>query len=322
MNRRISSLFFILLTILIVYSSQGSVEKLGTGEVVLFSNSLNKTITNAIDSAQKSVVLSVYAVTDKRVIAALNRKVEAGLKVALYTDSTASWPGMKYLHDGIEKHLWKKGALMHQKILIIDNQEIYLGSANFTWNSLNLHRNLVIGFQSEDAAEFIKEHLEEKKPPSNIALQFGEQKAEITMLPAKGDPSKKVVDMIKSAKKCIKVAMYTWTRGDFADELTRAKRRGVDVEVALDRNVASSPVIDMLAKAKIKAHMYQGPGLLHHKFIWVDDDKLLCGSANWTKAAFTQNREATILLDNLTEAQQEALGVLWKELLEECKPLP
>lgn len=330
MNKKsIAAVFFLLVLIaLLAFSYTPPILPPQEGEILIFSNqtggNLTKTITNAIDSSRESIAISIFNISDANVISSLNKKAEEGIEIALYTDAKASWHGMKSLHKGIKKHLWKTGALMHQKILIIDKKEVYLGSANFTWNSLNIHRNLILAFKNEEAAIFLLGHLDAtdfpKRPlAQSKSIAIGSQEAEILMYPGK---TENVIPLIESAKKCIKVAMYTWTRADFATALTLACLRGVDVQAVLDRSVEKcSSVIDTLLKGGIQTHVYQGPGLLHHKFMWIDDEILFSGSANWTKSAFTQNREYTILLKNLTDPQKETMHSLWNSLKKESKLL-
>ena len=47
---------------------------------------------------------------------------------------------------------------MHQKVIVIDKKQIWLGSANLTNESLNLHNNLVSGLYHPDIAETIIEY--------------------------------------------------------------------------------------------------------------------------------------------------------------------
>ena len=54
--------------------------------------------------------------------------------------------------------------------------------------------------------------------------------------------------------------------------------------------------------------------LLHHKFILIDDQTLLVGSANWTKAAFYKNSDCFLILHNLTDDQKTFMNRLWTRL--------
>ena len=51
----------------------------------------------------------------------------------------------------------------------------------------------------------------------------------------------------------------------------------------------------------------------------IDDTTLIMGSANWTKAAFTQNSENITFLYPLTDEQQIKLKAFWQTTLKEAK---
>ena len=127
-HKNLAALFFLLLFVGIVkLSTPSKIETPSEGNVLFFSNQtghdLTKTIMNAIDSAKKSITISIFNISDINIISALNKKAEEGVEIFLFTDAHASWPGLKKLHKAINKHLWKTTALMHQKILIIDKKE-------------------------------------------------------------------------------------------------------------------------------------------------------------------------------------------------------
>ena len=63
---------------------------------------------------------------------------------------------------------------------------------------------------------------------------------------------------------------------DFAEHVAKARQRGVKVTVALDRYAAKAPELKVTAFLKDKGvpvFFYQGPGLLHHKFMEIDDER-------------------------------------------------
>ena len=56
----------------------------------------------------------------------------------------------------------------------------------------------------------------------------------------------------------------------------------------------------------------QGRELLHHKWAIFDDELLVIGSANWTKAAFSKNHDFLLFLSSLGEKQINYLTELWE----------
>lgn len=295
----------------------------------LYSNQarddLRNTFSLAIDQAKQSVILVVYTLTDSKIIEALKKKAEAGIDVFVVYDLNASpaWVGKKL---GKKVHAIKRDGrgLMHQKLLVIDETQAWIGSANMTTESLKMHGNLITAINSAPVAQMIAEKAKSLKPTTRTGtfphrdFLLGSQKMELWFLPDNPDGVDRILDLVNKATTSIKIAMFTWTRRDFAQAVIAAHQRGVNVEVAMDINSgkgASAEVVALLCQAGIPLSFSRGNALLHYKMMIVDDHILVNGSANWTKAAFTQNDDCFIILQDLTEAQLKMLQGLWDVIL-------
>lgn len=287
---------------------------------------LRRTLKKAIEAAESSILISIYNINDSLIINALNKQAENKIEVTVYYDGKAKGNIPENFHQAIRLVPFFGKGLMHQKIIIIDEKHIYFGSANLTWSSLTLHGNLFTGFTSKKAAAFLKNCLDsqfEKEKFDPVYLDEGPLNLELWMLPAAKKSVDKLTELLASAKKTIKVAMYTWTRADLAEEIIKAKNRGVKVEIAVDNNSMGkfSKAMALIKKHRIPLFLYKGPGLLHHKFLWIDETLLIHGSSNWTKAAFNQNYESFMILKQLTSDQNLFLENLWKKLLADSSPI-
>ncbi len=290
------------------------------------SHDLRSTFSQAIRDAQKSVFLTIYSLTDRTLINDLRNKSEEGVDVTVIYDHQASAGVHKKLGQKVKATSRKGRGLMHQKILVVDDVKSWIGSANFTPTSLRSYGNLVTGFYCSElanalqrkAAALANEGKYSVTHPSEHIISG--QKVELWFLPDASDAIDRVKNMIRTATKTIKIAMFTWTRQDFANEVIKANKKGVDVEVVIDRNSgqgASSIIVELLRVNRLKVRVSQGSELLHHKFMIVDDQVLINGSANWTKAAFTQNDDCFIILHDLNDEQRIFLDRLWKVIINE-----
>lgn len=134
------------------------------------------------------------------------------------------------------------------------------------------------------------------------------------------DPEKAVLAAIAGAKREIRIAMFSFTRRPLRQELVRAKERGVDVQVILDRKTAASKFsewrdlkaagIPVFFSLPPKGAKY--PGLMHHKYAVFDQRLVLTGSFNWTGNAVGFNQENLITLDSSKLANQFLEN--WKNL--------
>ncbi len=297
--------------------------------VELYSNQTGDDLTQlyiqAIDQAKKSITLSIYALTDKQVIQALRRKSEEGIPVFIVSHAQASKGLTQKLPQ--TKVIRRVGeGLMHQKILIIDDKEMILGSANLTRSSLAIHGNLVIALNNPALAEALTRRIKSMDEDGGVSdplrhqeTQAGTQNVELWVLPDDPTAPERIIQLLRSAQKTIKVAMFAWTRTDFAQELIDAAKRGVKVEVVLDRYLgkgASAKIVRMLEEAKIAVRLSTGRGLLHHKFAYIDDRILVNGSANWTTSAFKVNDDYFLVVYPLTEEQREKMNRMWQVILQ------
>jgi cardiolipin synthase A/B len=301
--------------------------------IELYSNQVNGDLTHmfasAINQAQKSVLLMVYSLTDQNIINCLKHQSQNGVDVKVICHAKAS----PYIHSklGDQVTLTRRfgPGLMHQKILVVDGQKVWLGSANMTTESLGLHGNLVTAFHSESMAHHIHAKADtldiESKGVAFPSQDFtvGGQQVELWFLPDNQKAVQRLKQLIQSAQKTIRIAMFTWTRYDLAKAVIDAANRGVKTEVVIDYYAgkgAGSKVVNMLKDSGISIGLSTGSQLLHHKFLYIDGKTLINGSANWTKAAFHQNDDCFMVVHDLTEQQNRQMEALWNIILKESSP--
>ncbi len=291
---------------------------------------LTQLFAEAIGNAKKSIILVVYTLKDKEITSLLRKKSKEGIDVYVVCDANASPNARFYL--GNEVHLVSRDGpgLMHQKILIIDKQKVWIGSANMTRESLELHGNLVMGMDSAELAEAISDKAlsfnREGKAPIFDHLDFiiGGQEMEMWFLPDDRQAVKRLQKLLSSAKKTIQIAMFTWTHRNIAQSVIAAAQRGVKVEVVIDNNSAkgaSSKIVELLKSNGIQVSLGPMNKLLHHKFLYIDHTILVNGSANWTANAFSKNDDCFVVLHDLTQHQQQTMDSLWNVIVRESMPL-
>ena len=289
---------------------------------------LGQALVHSIQNAKESIWLLVYTLTDARIIHALNNQASKGVAVHVIVDGKASAKVRTRLNSRIELLSRFGDGLMHIKILVIDQKQIWLGSANMTGDSLRMHGNLVMALDNASMAAYILEHAKSltrdgiSHSPRPETFTFGSQDAELWFLPNPHQAVHKLKDMIYAAKKTIQVAMFTWTRYDLAKALVDAHKRGVQVDITMDHYAGrgtGAAVVKILKEGGIPVRFSQGTALLHYKCMQIDGETLVNGSANWTKAAFTQNDDCFIVLSNLTDDQKKTLRDLWQILKRESR---
>lgn len=332
MKRRRFRLFLSLITLLCLWLLYTTihVELPREGGPLLFFSSntrqdLRLAVRAAIQQSRRSLHLSLYALGDPGVIKSLNDKAHEGVAITLWMDRQANQDLPRWLHPAIQLRPQQNQGLMHQKLLVIDAEQVWMGSANFTTASLRRHDNFLMALHHPDVAQWCLtqlDHPESPLPPQGFALD--NQTLELFWLPAHHQVDQKILELLRTAHKTLRVALFTFTRDDFARELIQAHRRGVAVEVVMDRDSArhtSKKIARKLQGAGIPVQVNDASSLMHHKFAWIDSRVLVQGSANWTKAAFGRNAEIVGILEPLNPNQNQWLGRMWRGLKEDCRPL-
>jgi len=300
--------------------------------VAIYSNQtgddLHKIVEKSIEKAQKSITIMIFSFNDAPLLDLLKKKAEAGVKVLIVADAVASQDLSWKVAPPIEVALHRKKGLMHHKIIVIDGHSILYGSTNLTPESFIMHANLLIGVESEKLAQVFEQKalaLKENKSCCDepIAIESQKQSLSFYFSPDCHDSLPSLLELIRGAKKSIKVAIYTFTHQELYHALADAYDRGVDVEVVFDFEQAkqtSKKALLFLKRKGIKTALSSRNGLLHHKFAIIDDSILATGSANWTKAAFAFNDDLLSIISPLDEVQKNKIEAVWIKVKEESKP--
>ncbi|MBC7372183.1 MAG: DUF1669 domain-containing protein [Bdellovibrionaceae bacterium] len=111
---------------------------------------------------------------------------------------------------------------------------------------------------------------------------------------------KVILEYVAGAAKTIDIAIFNLSMDELHVALTEAKARGVKVRIVCDRNQATN------VNSEIKAMITEGfdirygtqKGLMHNKFMIVDDTWVETGSYNYTFTASHLNSENQIYLND------------------------
>jgi phosphatidylserine/phosphatidylglycerophosphate/cardiolipin synthase-like enzyme len=289
--------------------------------IIFYSNQrrqdLYLVLREAFKKAFRSIHLTMYALTDTKMIETLQIQAASGVDVQVFYDPSAA---EQKLPPPIQSTPVKSRGLMHRKIALIDDAIVFLGSANMTTSSLSLHDNLTCGLYHPGLSHYLKA----PSAPS-FPFEIQGQPALLWLLPDKsGTALKNLLSQIGSAKKSLSIAMFTLTHPVLVEAVIQAHRRGVEVTIATDYYAgrgAGQKAIKSLKEAGVKIVLSQGVQLLHHKWAYIDRQTVILGSTNWTKAAFTKNQDCLLFLFELAKDQQKYLDALWKTILLESKPV-
>ncbi len=254
---------------------------------------LKKTLLSALKKTKHSITLHTYALTDKTVLSLLKKKGEKGVRIHLYYHKKASPNLEKIQWENVHFHPISGRGLMHEKIWIIDQKILFLGSANLTTSSLKMHDNLMVGLYAPSLAQTLNERRVEE-----TTLVVGNHHLHYFSLPnQKG--LKTLLKTLDQTEKEVSAALFTFTHPLLVKKFIELHERGVRVCLTLDQMTSrgsSKKALEALEAAGIKVKISRGLQLCHHKWAQIDQKILILGSANWTAAAFEKNRDFILII--------------------------
>ena len=254
---------------------------------------LKEVLKKLIRRSGKSITLHSYAVTDLGILSLLKKKAAQGIEVHLTYHKKTS-PDLHLLKEkNFYFHPIKEKGLMHEKIWIIDEELLFLGSTNLTPSSLKMHDNLMVGLYAPTLAKILS-----STRPSKTTDRVGNRDLLYFSLPNQ-EALKNLLSTLDQAEKNVKISLFTFTHPVLVDKLIELHERGVRVFVTLDGTTAegaSKVARKRLEKAHVKVKVSTGRVLFHHKSAEIDNKIFIIGSANWTKSAFNKNRDTLLFI--------------------------
>lgn len=295
---------------------------------------LRELLLKSIKEAKKSVLIMTFTFSDTQIIELLNQRAAEGLNITIIIDKIHRATVDQHNVGGKLKVFTRPSGEghLHHKIMVLDDETVWLGSANFSPLALTTQDNVMVGLHSTEIAKAIHEEAqvfmglkkrEAKLPPT---FMIGNQKVELLLFPNIPDKNnaaekfmnskgkQRIIEIIDQAKTEIKIAVPIWTEKDLMEAVIRAKSRGVDVKILLSNAQENQKVFEVFNKALISWKINPNIELLHDKMLWVDRTTLVNGSANWSNSWFTRNDESYFILHELSEAQDLYLSAYWKDL--------
>lgn len=113
-----------------------------------------------------------------------------------------------------------------------------------------------------------------------------------------GGATDAIVNEIGKAKSEVLVQAYSFTSAPIARALVYAHKRGVHVEIILDKSQRSQRYssADFTAHAGIPTYIDARHAIAHNKIMIIDREIVVTGSFNFTKAAEEKNAENLLIL--------------------------
>ncbi len=278
-----------------------------------YSGGPDQALVDAIGAARLSVDVAAYDLDLFSMRDALIAAQRRGVSVRMAMDSdNMDETEVQDLEDaGIPILGDRREGLMHNKFVVIDRQEVWTGSMNYTVNGSYRNNNNLIRIRSEQLAqdytvEFEEMFVDDRFGPSSPAntpyptVTVGGTLVEVYFSPDDGT-SARLVELIQGARQQVSFLAYSFTSDDIAAAMLARAAEGVQVSGVFEAEQERSNVgteFDHLRSAGLDVRLDGNPYNMHEKVIIIDGETVVTGSYNFSASAEDRNDENTLVIHN------------------------
>jgi phosphatidylserine/phosphatidylglycerophosphate/cardiolipin synthase-like enzyme len=279
---------------------------------------LDEILASDVARARRSVDVAAYDFDLERVADALVAAHERGLQVRLVTDTdNADLRQVRQLRRaGIPVVADDRGAIMHNKFVILDGEIVWTGSWNLTENGTYRNNNNALRIVSSALAENYRAEFEEMfvekafgpTSPANTPhpeVSVSDPEAQTTVLienffaPEDG-VGEQIVALVEDAQESIRFMAFSFTDDHLGDVLKEQDKAGLVVQGVFEARGADTEYSEFgrlrRARPPLDVLTDGNPYIMHHKVIILDDRIVITGSFNFTANADESNDENVLVI--------------------------
>ena len=287
-------------------------------------------LVESIDAARLSIDVAAYSLGLNSVRNALLRAHDRGVtvRVVMETGNMDRSDPQIMMEAGIHIVGDNSAGLMHNKFIVIDRSEVWLGSLNFTDSGTYEDNNNLIRIHSSQMAEnYIKEFEEmfvENSFGENVVpetphpvVTINETRIDVFFSPDDGVLSA-LIPLLDGAEQSIHFLAFSFTSNELGDIIRAKAGEGLIIAGVMDKEQISSnqgTEFDPFQQAELDVLIDGIDGQMHHKLIIVDEKIVAFGSYNFSKSAEERNDENLLIIYDADIAKQFILefGRVWEQ---------
>ncbi|MBN1304014.1 MAG: DUF1669 domain-containing protein [Anaerolineales bacterium] len=272
---------------------------------------LDEILSNAIDETRLSIDIAIYNISLRAVRNALIRAQHRGvvIRMVMESDNIENSVPQDLLEAGIPILGDRREGLMHNKFMVIDGAEVWVGSMNYTVYGTYIDNNNLLCIRSTRmadlyTAEFEEMYLYDQFGPDSISgslnHRFSLEGIPLEVYFSPDDQvAERIVGIVSGAEERIDFLAFSFTSDDIAAALLERYEAGVDVTGVFDDSQVGSNAgteFDKLAQAGLDVRMDGISGQMHHKTMIIDGETVITGSYNFSASAEERNDENLVVI--------------------------
>jgi len=272
-----------------------------------------------LNSAQRSLDIAIYELNLDDVGDAILAARDRGITVRMVTD-TDELEELETLirleEEGIPIVPDNRGAIMHNKFVVVDGQAVWTGSWNFTVNDTYRNNNHAIYIRSPELAQNYTVEFEEMfntnafgpTSPANTPnpkLQLGDTLIE-TCFASEDECGSQLAALINQAQQNIRFMAFSFTHEGIGQAVEAKARAGLAVQGVFETRGSETEHSEFGRMRQQQLDVWQdgNPYTLHHKVFIIDERAVAFGSFNFSANADDSNDENMLIIHNPELARQ------------------
>ncbi len=280
---------------------------------------LDGPLVEAIDAARLSIDVAAYSISLNSVRNALLRAHDRGVTVRMVMESgnmDRSDPQI-LIEAGVPIIGDNRNGLMHDKFIVLDRSEVWLGSMNFTDSGTYDDNNNLMRIQSSKMAEnytrefeemFLDDYFGEDTVPEtpHPTLTIDETRVDTFFSPDDGVLNA-LATLLTGAEESIYFLAFSFTSNDLGEIVRQKAEAGLTISGVMDDEQIRSnqgTEFDPFRQAGLDVLIDGIDGQMHHKVFVVDEKIVVLGSYNFSQAAEERNDENLLIVYNEKIAEQ------------------
>ena len=287
-----------------------------------------------IENAQENIDIEAYFMNKytegplDAIYDALYEAVARGVKIRILIDNEGYCDERNFMMelDGNENiEVRPSSKPMHSKVIIVDQEAVYVGSANWSWSAMQNNREIGVVLRGQEIARAFAAIFESGWSNGENQIDFENGWNLEWIYPvvtpistptwvAKTEDT--IIGLINSAQNTIQVSAYVFTGSPatIPNAVIDAASRGINVQIIIDADYRGYLPDSVNYEPNIQIKAVNIGGAEHSKVVIIDSKKAYVGSANWTNASMRGRREIGIFFEDqtLASALQEIFNKDWK----------
>ena len=267
----------------------------------------------SIDAARLTVDVAIYSLSLASIRDALIHAHERGVKVrvVMESDNIDRSAPQALVDAGIPVLGDRRQGLMHDKFVVIDRSEVWLGSMNYTYSGTYEDNNQLFLIRSTKMAEnytkefeemYLEDMFGEDTVPETPYPEFSIDGTQIeTYFSPDDGVANHILGLLENAEESIYFLAFSFTADELGEVIRTQAENGLAVEGVMEEEQVKSNIgteYDMFKQAGLDVFVDGNKGQMHHKTMIVDGEIVITGSYNFSRSAETRNDENVVIFHN------------------------